>query len=93
MSIFFHKNENLLYDNVYADYDDDDGRIQIESESFYLLSFTSWLHNFADAFYWEHRAGNRGFFALVAVILLAAQTIILFDLAYGRLLPFDTILA
>jgi hypothetical protein len=51
-------------------------------ESFYLLSFVSWLHPFRDKTKWEFRAGNNGFFAATSIIFLFAQIIVLFDLSY-----------
>ena len=57
-------------------------KFKMEQESFFLLSFVSWLHNFDDISHWEFRSGNNGVFAVVSFIFLAAQVLVLFDLAY-----------
>jgi hypothetical protein len=58
------------------------GKFQMEQESFYLLAFVSWLHNFDDLSHWEFRAGNKGIFAVIGFMFLFAQNLVLFDLAY-----------
>lgn len=58
------------------------GKFVMEQESFYLLSFVSWLHNFDDLSHWEFRAGNKGIFAVISFAFLLCQTLVLFDLAY-----------
>ena len=61
------------------------GKFLVEQESFHLLSFVSWLHNFQDRSNWEFRSGNEGVFALISFVLLACQTLVLFDLGmYGN---------
>ena len=55
-------------------------KISIQPESFYLLSFVSWLHHFKDISLWEFRAGNNGVFAIFSCLFLMAQTLVLFDL-------------
>ena len=60
------------------------GKFEMEQESFHLLSFVSWLHNFQDMSHWEFRSGNQGVFAAVSLVLLCCQTLVLFDLGTIR---------
>jgi hypothetical protein len=64
------------------DASDEPLKYNMEQESFFLLSFVSWLHNFDDVSHWEFRSGNNGVFAIASFIFLAAQVLVLFDLAY-----------
>lgn len=69
-------------ENLDSDHHANAGNVEIEQESFFLLSFVSWLHNFDNSSHWEFRAGNKGIFAIISLVLLFSQTLVLFDLAY-----------